>query len=131
MQYLPTSQMQKQIKKLLTQIFGLDEVRLVLSYLRDGVSPGSFSYAVYLVIDSINNAHLLLKALAFEPDIDPEDRNHIFWLYLHTSKHYSIEETLKTAEEYLKKYPYACGDEVLMGTKESIESGDLTPIGRL
>jgi hypothetical protein len=126
--YFPSREMQKQIKKLLTQNFGLEAIKLCLPYLKNGVSAGSFSYLVYLVIDQVQNAHLLLKELAFEPGLDSNDRNHIFWLYLHTAKHYSIGETLETAHKYLKAFPDGYHDEALIGTKESIEAGDLTPI---
>jgi hypothetical protein len=121
--------MQKQIKKLLTQNFGLEAIKLCLPYLKDGVTAGSFSYLVYLVIDQVQNAHLLLKELAFEPGLDSNDRNHIFWLYLHTAKHYSVDETLRTSKEYLQKFPCGFDDEALIGTMESIQAGDLTPIG--
>lgn len=129
LQFLPSSEMQVQIKRLLTQNFGIEAVKLCLPYLRDGVSTGSFPYLVYRVIDQIENAHLLFKTLAFEPGLEPDERNHIFWLYLHTAKHYSVDETLKTAAEYLSIYPFGFEDEALIGTKESIEGGDLSPIG--
>lgn len=130
LQFLPSPEMQVQIKKLLTQNFGMEAVKLCLPYLRDGVSVGSFSYLVYRVIDQIENAHLLFKALAFEPGLDPDERNHIFWLYLHTAKHHSVDETLETTAEFLKTYPSGFDDEALIGTKESIEAGDLRPIGQ-
>lgn len=129
LKFFPSTEMQAQIKRLLTQNFGIESVKLCLPYLRNGVSVGDFSYLVYLVVSQIENVHSLFKALAFEPNIDPDERNHILWLYLHTAKYYSVNEALKTAEEFLNLYPYGFEDEVLIGTKESIEAGDLTPIG--
>lgn len=126
---LPSPDMQKQIKSIVNETFGRDAIMLSLQYLKDGISAGSFSYLVYRIIDQVDKAHLFLKEIAFEAEINSDDRNHIFWLYLHTAKHHSVEETLHTADEYLKLFPCGYNDEALMGTKESIENGDLTPIG--
>ena len=59
----------------------------------------------------------------------PDERNTLFWLYMHVAKYYSAKETLATAEAYLKQYPFGYEDEALMGVKESIENGNLFLIG--
>ncbi|HYH16849.1 MAG TPA: DUF4365 domain-containing protein [Flavisolibacter sp.] len=128
-EYLPSPHIQNQIGKLLTQFWGPSEIMLILAYLREGIYVGSFSYSAFLVINRIENLHLLLKQLAFKTDFNQNDRNHLFWLYMHVAKHYSVEETLHAAEEYLKSYPFGYTDEALVGTKESIENGELWPIG--
>jgi hypothetical protein len=127
--YFPTPEMQQQIGKLLTEYFGLKELLLILAYLKEGIYIGSFSYYAFQVINKIENVHLLLKELAFTSDYTPDDRNYLFWLYMHIAKLYSTEETLFTAEEYLKTYSFGYEDEALIGVKESIENGELYPIG--
>ena len=129
MQYYPNPEIKSEIKKWLTLHFGTKEIWLLLPYMRDGVSAGSFSHSVFLVMDMIEDAHLHLKKIVFSSGISPDDRNHILWLYMHVAKYVSTEETITTVEEYLKQYPFGYDDEALIGVKESIENGQLFPIG--
>lgn len=76
----------------------------------------------------MEDAHLILKKIAFEPHLYSDDRNHYFWLFLHVAKYHSIKETLTVAKEYLKTFPYGYDDEALIGTIESIEAGELMPV---
>jgi hypothetical protein len=129
MQYYPRPEMQDYISKQVSESFREKEIRILLPYLRQGIYVGDFSYNVFRVLDMIEDTHLVLKKIAFEPDLDPEDRNHCFCLYLHFAKYHSIEATLSTAKEYLKAFPYGYDDEALIATMESIEAGEIMPVG--
>ncbi len=129
MQYYPKPEMQTQIPKLLSDCFSVNDIDLLLPYVRNGVFKGEFSYIVYRILDVIQNAPAVLKELSFQPQWDEDDRNNIFWIYLNIAKFHSREETLATAEQYFAKFPFAEDDEVLLGTKESIEAGELWSLG--
>jgi hypothetical protein len=45
------------------------------------------------------------------------------------AKYHSLEETLITAEEYLNKFPDGYEDEALLGVRESLQKGEIGPIG--
>jgi hypothetical protein len=126
---LPSSQMQHTVSNLLTECFGLKEVKLLISFMREGIVRGSFSYRVYTVLCAIENVHRLLKDICFEHSGDAESRNFCLWLYMQLAKFYSIEETIQTANHYLSLYPDGHQDEALLGVKESIEAGELWPVG--
>ena len=128
-QYYPSVEMQKIISELLTKYFRMEEVRLVIPYMEQGITRGSFSFLVFLVVDLINDAHMLLKELSFKDNINPEMRNFCFWLYMHLAKFHSVEETLVAADLYLSKFPFGYDDEALLGVRESIQNGELLPIG--
>lgn len=121
------------IKKIISEFLGKSihswEIKLILPYIREGITRGSFAYRVFLVLDMMKNSHEVLKALCFEGDLSPDDRNFCFWLYMNIAKFHSSDETLSTADKYLHLFPDAFDDEALMGTLESIKNGDLWPVG--
>jgi hypothetical protein len=127
--YMPSEELQQNIANLLTKHFKTRAVELAIPFLQEGIVRGSFSYQVFSVIDLIKDAHLLFKEISFKEDLDPDLRNFCFWLYMHMAKFHSVQETLQTAERYLSLYPFGYQDEAVMGVKESIESGELMPIG--
>jgi len=97
--------------------------------LADGINRGSFSFSVFLIKNLNKNAHLILKEISFSNDVDPDKRNFCFWLYMHLAKYHLIEETLKTVDSYLTAFSYGYEDEVLIGVRDSIQNGELLPIG--
>ncbi|MBS1633997.1 MAG: DUF4365 domain-containing protein [Bacteroidetes bacterium] len=129
MLYYPSQQAYGHISVLINKYFGKKEVELVLPYMEQGITRGSFSYLVFLVIDMIKDLHYILKDIAFHSELDSHRRNFCFWLYMHVAKFHSIEETLKTTEIYLSRFPSAENDEAIIGGKESIESGELWRVG--
>lgn len=129
MKYHPSREMQQAIQKIVSDTFGMKEVTLLLPYMREGISRGSFSYLVFLVLDFIKEAHIILKALSSSDSIGDEDRNFCFWLYMHMAKRHSVDETLVTTEEYLRRFPFGYEDEAIIGVRDSIKEGDLTPVG--
>lgn len=129
MQYYPKKEVQDNISQLMTRYFRVKELKLVLPYMKDGINRGSFSFLVFLVIDLVKDLHILLKEISFEEDLENEERNFWFWLYMHVAKYQSAEETLKTAEQYLKAFPFGYEDDAIIGVRESIENGELIPVG--
>ncbi|MBP4139790.1 hypothetical protein [Flavobacterium geliluteum] len=113
----------------MTKYFRRNEIEIILSYLEGGIVRGSFNYLIFLVINMVADLHEILKEIAFNASIDEDKRNFCFWLYMHVAKLHSINDTLKTADDYLIKFPFGLKDEALMGIKESIEKGELCPIG--
>lgn len=45
------------------------------------------------------------------------------------AKFHSIEETIKTIDSYLVKFPFGYDDEAIIGVRESILKGELWPVG--
>jgi hypothetical protein len=127
--YLPSDEMQKNIVQLMTKCFRIEEIKLVLPYIEEGINRGSFSFSVFMIINLVNDAHLLLKEISFRNDIEPDKRNLYFWLCLHLAKYRSVEETLNTAERYSAAFPFSHEDEALLGLLESIKKGELMPVG--
>ncbi len=128
-QYLPSVEMQQNIVQLMTKCFRVEEIKLVLPYLEEGINRGNFSFSVFLLINLVKDAHLLLKEISFNNEIEPDKRNLYFWLYLHLAKYHSVDETLNTAERYLAAFPFGHEDEALLGLLESIKNGELIPVG--
>lgn len=128
-EYYPSEEIQQYITHLMTKYFREDEIKMVLPYLKDGITRGSFSFLVFLVIDLINDAHILMKNISFGESLEPDYRNFCFWLYMHLAKFHSIEETLKTTEKYLAAFPEGYEDEALLGVWEGIQNGELWPVG--
>ncbi|MDF2192080.1 DUF4365 domain-containing protein [Paraflavitalea sp. CAU 1676] len=117
------------LRNIMSTCFRRNEIELVLPYMELGISRGSFSYLTFLVINMINDLHCVLKEIAFDSNVEEERRNFCFWLYMQISKFLSIDETLKTADEYFSKFPASVRDESLVGVKQSIEQGILWPVG--
>lgn len=114
---------------LMTKYFRQSEVESTIPFMKDGIQKGSFSYLVFLVINMVEDIHIVLRDIAFKPNTTDDIRNFCFWLYLQTAKFHSIEDTLITANEYLEKFPKANEDEAIIGVKESIMAGNLWPVG--
>jgi hypothetical protein len=117
------------ISEMLGKCFGSLEVKQLLPYMKEGISRGSFSYLCFLILSSIQNAHLLLKEICFSAEIDDTDRNFYFWLYMHLAKYESIEETILIAEKYLSTFPEVSNDDAILGVFESIKEGNIFPVG--
>ncbi len=128
-QLYPSPEMQKCLARLMSAFFGLNEVKQVLPHMQQGINKGSYSYLVFLVIGLIKDIHLILKEIAFQSNVQSDQRLFCFWLYLQFAKYISTDETLKIADEYLSLYPYAKEDEAILGTIESIKKGELWPVG--
>jgi hypothetical protein len=71
----------------------------------------------------------VLKKIAFEKNMDPDDRNHWFWLYMHIAQKNLNEELLATTDAYLNTFPECNDDEVIQGMRENIQAGKFVPIG--
>lgn len=127
--YYPSEEMQSKIFSLMTRYFRKEEVLLTLSYMQMGINKGSFSFLVFLVINFVEDIHLLLKEISFSDSIDDDLRNFCIWLYMQIAKFISIEETLETIDLYLLKFPIGYNDEVVMGVRESIQNRELLPVG--
>jgi hypothetical protein len=130
--YWPGSEknrIRKMISVALGKAIGSREIKLMLPYMREGVNRGSFAYRVFLILDMMKNSHEVLKSVCFEGDLDSDDRDFCFWLYMHIAKFHSTKETLATAESYLNLYPGALQDEAIIGVRDSIKSGHLWPVG--
>lgn len=125
----PSENMKAAISELLSDCFGVREVKLMLPYMREGITRGSFSFLTYLIISSINGAHKIVEEICFSSDLNDDDRNFWFWLYMQLAKFESLDETLKTAENYLVQYPHSYNDEAVIGLYESIKNGSLDPVG--
>jgi|GEM_PF-678430 len=130
-QYLPSVEMQQNIVQLMTKCFRVEEIKLVLPYMEEGINRGDFSFSVFLIINLVKDAHLLLKEISFRNEIEPDKRNLYFWVYLHLAKYRSVEETLKTAEQYLAAFPFGNEDEALLGLLESIKKGELSLLDKI
>ncbi|HWB24105.1 MAG TPA: DUF4365 domain-containing protein [Chitinophagaceae bacterium] len=128
-EYFQSEELCAQLSFLLTKCFSKRDIELALYYMEDGITKGSFSYLVFLIINAIDDVHEILKDIAFESNIDNSKRNFCFWLYIQIAKFHSIKETIKTTNEYLNKFPCGEDDEAILGVKESIEQGELWPLG--
>lgn len=128
-QYFPTKEMQNNISDLMTNYFRTAEVELSIPYMEQGINRGSFSFLIYLVIDLVKDVHIVLKELSFKKGLAPDKRNFCFWLYMHFSKCHSIDDTLKTADDYLAEFPYGYEDEALLGVRENLRNGQIEPVG--
>lgn len=124
-----TSSETKYILGLMGKYFRKKEVELVLPYMEQGITRGSFSYLVFLVINMIDDLHLILKDVTFNSEFDNDKRNFCFWLYMQVAKFHSVKETLETVNKYLLKFPLGKVDEAIMGVKEAIEQGELWAVG--
>ncbi|RFM27278.1 DUF4365 domain-containing protein [Deminuibacter soli] len=128
-QNYPSEKMKYYISQQMTEHFRAKEIELTLPYLQEGINRGSFSFIVLLVIDLVKDAHLLLKEISFNEELKVDKRNFCFWLYMQLAKFHSVEETLETAHQFLTKFPCGYEDEALLGVRESIQNGELWPIG--
>lgn len=105
------------------------EVRLMIPYMRGGIYRGTYSYRVFRIFATIAGIDDILKSLCFSGELDPDDRNFCFWLYLNIVKFSSIKDALVTAADYLSKYPDAREDDAIVGVVQSIKNGELWPVG--
>lgn len=128
-QNCPKSETVSTIEKLLTNCIGIPEIKLMLPYMREGITRGSFSYLVYLVLSSAKYSHIYLKDISFNLNTDPEERNFCFWLYMQLGKFLSASEVISSADKYFRLFPESRADETLVGTFESIRAGELYPLG--
>jgi hypothetical protein len=119
----------KNIDKLLTKCFGAKEMELILPYMRDGVIRGRLSYYFFLILNAIEHSYQFLKEISFRADVNSDDRNFYFWLYLYVSKNHSVDETLKTAEIYLTQFPEGREEDALTAVLESLRNGEVIHIG--
>lgn len=128
-QFYPTDELKGIITSLMTKYFLHSEIELCLSYMEDGITKGSFSYLVYLVINFNKNADVVLQNIAFNSNLDADKRNFCFWLYMHIAKYKSKADVITSSELYFEKFAFGKEDEALIGLVEGIQNNDLLPIG--
>jgi hypothetical protein len=117
------------VQALMTKYFRQPEIELALQYMESGINKGSFSYLVFLVINFVKDADVMLKNIALHSIMDDDKRNFCFWLYMHVAKYKSPEEVLHSANEYFSKFAFGSDDEALVGLRESIKKGELISVG--
>ena len=125
----PRAEMVSKIETILTNCLGIPEIKLMLPYMREGITRGSFSYLVFLVLSSAKHSHIYLKDICFNLNTDPDERNFCFWLYMQIGKFVSADEVTSTAENFFVLFPNEQADETLEGVYESIKAGQLYPVG--
>lgn len=126
---LPTGDQINIVKQALTLCFMEKEIEMLIPYMKDGIPRGSFAYLVYLVIDASKNSPPCLRNICFGDHTDEDYRDFCMWLYMHIAKYHSVDDTIRTAEIYLKTFPNAKNDEAIVGLLESIKKGDRHPPG--
>jgi hypothetical protein len=127
--HFPSEESVATTKRILSDCFGITEIKCMVPYMQEGVVRGSFSYLVYLILSSIRDSHLILKDICFNLNEEIDFRNFCFWLYLHLAKFKSVEETIMNADKYLNQFPDARNDDAIVAVLESIKAGDLFPVG--
>lgn len=129
MQSFPKPRITSMIEKILTDCIGMSEIQLMIPYMREGVTRGSFSYLAYLVLASAKHSHAHLKDICFNLNTKSDERNFCFWLYMQIGKVISTSEVIATADRYFTLFPDSHTDEALVGVYESIKAGELHPVG--
>lgn len=125
----PTDDQVSIVKQALSICFKEREIESLIPYMKDGIPRGSFPYLVYLVVDACTDAPNCLKNICFSDHTDEDSRDFCIWLYMHIAKYHSVDDTVRTAELYLRTFPNAKNDEAIMGVLEGIKKGDLHPPG--
>lgn len=129
MAHYPSGEIKAHIKNLLSGYFDKEEFKITFPYLRDGINRGSFSFQVFLVLNMVKQAPEIFKEIAFEDGLNPDDRNHWFWLYLHTAQYHAVTDLLDTTGKYYESFPECKHDEVIEGMVENIRAGQIISIG--
>jgi hypothetical protein len=114
------SSIRLKIADFINELFTPKAVKVSLSYLKDGIAKGSFAYLVFLVLNQLNDIHDIIYQLALSKDIELNERNNLFWLYIHFAQHRSIERTIAAIDDFLIKYPNNEEAYLFEGIKETI-----------
>ncbi len=108
------------IAEFIDELFTSNAIKSSLGYLKEGIAKGSFAYLVFLVLNQINDIHEVIYQLAFSEDIEPDERNKLFWLYIHFAQHRSIDNTIAAIDDFLIRYPNNDEAYLFQGIKETI-----------
>jgi hypothetical protein len=128
-QYYPTEEIQNYLSQILTRYFRQNEVRIALSFMGRMVARGDFSFLVFLVLDFIQDVDNILFAITYDNNINEEDRNFAFWLYIHFAQRISVDKTLMQIDEFLKSFPSNDEDDLFIGMRDTIKDEGFVPIG--
>jgi len=128
-QYYPNKEMQKYLSLSLTKSFGQHEVLIALSFMGRIVVRGDFSFLIYLVLEFIEDIDKILFAIAYDNNINEEDRSFAFWLYIHFAQTKSADKTMKQIDEFLKSFPNSDEDDLFIGMRDTIKEEGFVPIG--
>jgi hypothetical protein len=128
-EHLPTQEKQSQLAVLLNTYFKEKEVESAINFLRDGVSRGDITFRIVLLLDMMDEIHVILKKLAFDENINIEERNFRIWLYIHFSQLRTKKDTLKSINDYMSLYPDNEERDSIIAMKEAIERDDFIQFG--
>ncbi|PWK80446.1 uncharacterized protein DUF4365 [Mucilaginibacter oryzae] len=93
------------VKEYINQLFTAETVRASLCFLKDGIVKGSFSYLVFLVLKEVRGIQDIVYELALAENLELDERNRLFWLYIHFDQYISGNKTISAIDDFLVRYP--------------------------
>ena len=114
------SSIRLKIPEFINELFTPIAVKISLSYLKEGITKGSFTYLVFLVLNQLNDVANIIYEFAFAENIELAERNNLFWLYIHFAQHRSINRTIAAIDDFLIRYPNNEEEYLFEGIKETI-----------
>jgi len=119
-EHYQVSSIRLKIAEFINELFTPKAVKMSLSFLKDGIVRGSFTYLVFLVLSQINDIHNIVYQFTLEENLELEERNNLFWLYIHFAQHRSKDKTIAAIDDFLIRYPNNAEAYLFEGIKETI-----------
>ena len=114
------SSIRLKIAEFINELFTPKAVKISLCFLKDGIAKGSITYLVFLVLNQVNDIHDIVYQFTLEENLELDERNNLFWLYIHFAQHRSTEKTIVAIDDFLIKYPNNEEAYLFEGIKETI-----------
>ncbi len=108
------------ISDYIKKLFPVNAVKESLKFLKDGIVQGSFPYLVFLVLNEVNDIHNIVYEFTQDPTFTMDERNSLFWVFIHFAQHRSNELTISALDDYLTTYPDNDERDLFEGIRETI-----------
>ncbi len=129
MEYYPSNEMSNFIADLVNKYFDERCIKIAISFLKEGVVRGSFPFLVYLVLCWKKDIHVILRQIMQKDNLEEDERNLFFWLYIHFAHRVDVNNTILEIEQYLANYPDDNDNYLFQGMMESIKNDGFIQIG--
>ena len=115
-----TSKISFTISDYINKLFTVNAVKESLKFLKDGIVQGAFPYLVFLVLNEVNDIHNIVYTFIQDENLEMDERNNLFWIFIHFAQHRSRELTISAIDDFLKAYPNNDERYLFEGIRETI-----------
>lgn len=107
------------VKEFINELFTVNRKGIIMLFKRRDCKR-FISVSVFFVLNEVNGIHDIIYQLSLEENLELDERNNLFLLYIHFGQHRSEDKTISAINEFLIKHPDNDEAYLFEGIKETI-----------